>query len=116
MTGCSCLEVLKELDCRCEPEAAIPRMEPSIDGSRADGDDHDFVPPVGEDAARLAARTFLELDVRAMEGEGKEGEIGVDEWVSSWIYSSSFRLRVREGVGVEGMANACEGSIFPFCV
>lgn len=56
------------------------RMEPSIEGSRTDGNDTDFIPPVGEDWIRcLAVKVLPELDVRIMEGEGEGGDIGIDE-------------------------------------
>ena len=57
------------------------RMEPSIEGSRTDGDDTNFVPPVGEDWTRcLVVKILPELDVRAKDGEGEEEDIGVDRW------------------------------------
>jgi hypothetical protein len=55
------------------------RIEPSIDGSRTDGDDINFDPPVGEDWTRcLIVRVPPELDVRAKDGEGEGEDIAVD--------------------------------------
>lgn len=67
------------LICGREPEVAMLRMEPSIDGNLIDGDEANLVPRVGEDGIRcLAARALHELDVRVPDGEG-EGGVSVDK-------------------------------------
>lgn len=64
----------KELFHRRELGVTMVRMEPSIEGSRAE-----FFPPVGEDRTRaLAVKPLPELDVRVTEGEGEAEVIGVD--------------------------------------
>lgn len=85
-----------------EPEVAMLRMEPSIEGSRTVG-------TVDEDWTRcFAVKALPELDVRAMDGEGDGGNIGAEEWPWPCLYSSSFRLRVRHTVGVSGKSKPCE--------
>lgn len=75
-----CVEEPKELACRREAEVAMLRMEPSIEGSRTDGDDTNIVPPVGDDwTPCLAVKPLRELDVRATDGEGEGGDNGVDK-------------------------------------
>ena len=79
--GCPCDEEPKGLACRREPQVAMLRMDPSIEGSRVNGDDTNFVPPVGEDWVRCSVvKALFELDVRATDGEGEGEQICGDVW------------------------------------